>query len=231
MKLLSILLFQAAITAPPIGAIRDGSGRVAVVRGLPGNFVVAAEVSEPVLGYGNSGVDWAAKFESEWRTSGRRGVSVPAGPALFAFDRAGRASLAYFESAGTVVRLDSGVALALPGRIESIAVGDGGVVRAIENRDGVRYEVRIEPVGGRSEVAMNDVTGPAFLDAFGDSVFLAGDAAMIRHPNGVELRLELPSRVESMELMGDGLLHLRPGLALRYRAGGERLYRLPGRAQ
>ena len=230
MKLLSILLFQAAITAPPIGAIRDGSGRVAVVRGLPGNFVVASEASDPVLGYANSGVDWAAKFASEWRTSDRRG-EAPAGPALFAFNRAGRASLAYFESAASVVWIDSGVAVSLPGRIESIAVGDGGVVRAIENRNGARYEVRVEAAGGRSEIALSDVTGPASVDAFGELVFLTGDAVVIRHANGVEVRLELPSRVDAMEWMGDGLLHLRPGLALRYRAGGERLYRLPGRAQ
>ncbi|MDW8129954.1 MAG: hypothetical protein RMI94_05345 [Bryobacterales bacterium] len=116
MSRLAVLLMVAASwaqvepTPPRVGFLVDREGRLRAVTGVAGNFVLGEALMEGVLSAASSRTWVAAKLEREVVLLDSAGVLrarlvAPPGPALFAFDREGVPSLAYFAGERLLCRL------------------------------------------------------------------------------------------------------------------------------
>lgn len=218
-------LAQPAIEPPSMGAVRDGSGRLQTVMGVPGNFMLAGAGISGVISAAFSGSAGLVKTDTELVVVNARCEVVerseaPAGPALFAFDSTGAPALVYYS--GILRGLGPEPAsIALDGDVVSIASTGPHSAAAIVRRADQLWTARValDSATVENETLISGVSGPVFLLPGGDLLFTRDSDLVMRDQAGAERTLAAGFEVEMFESMG------KDWVAVRER-GGQRLYAL-----
>jgi len=214
-------LAQPAITPPALGTVRDSSGNLHAVIGVPGNFVLADTGISNVVSAAFSGSAGLVKTDSELLVLNAAGLianryAAPPGRTLFAFDPSGAPALVYYS--GTLFRFDNNELKPVnwSGEAVSIALASPQSAAAIVRRGHQLGNVRITLATGdiESETAVGRVSGPLLLLPNGGLLFTRDNNIVVRDSSGVE-RLVLASfEVGFFEPMG------RDWIAAREARGG-----------
>jgi hypothetical protein len=216
------VLAQPTITPPSVGIVRDFSGGLHAMVGVPGNFVALDDGAIPgVISAAFSGSAGLVKTEQELLVldSARHIVNrydAPAGRALFAFDSNGAPALAYY--AGALFRFDNAGLKSVNWRGPAVAIAlvSPESAMAIVQRHGRLRNVRITLATGdiENETATGHVSGPLLLLPDGDLLFTRENDIVLRDSSGVERLVPAAFEVAFFEPMG------RDWIAVREAAGG-----------
>ena len=215
---------QPAISPPDVGTIREPSGSLYTVTGIPGNFIVADAGISGVISAAFSGSAGLLKTDTELVIMNAKNEVIerrtaPAGPALFAFDSTGAPALAYYSGAlrglgpkPTGVELD--------GDVLSIAAAGPDAATAIVRRGEYLWSARIALDSANvEETLLAGVNLPVFLLAGGGVLFTRDSDLVLRDEAGAERTMNAPFAVQSFEFMGKDWIALRE-------SGGTRLFAL-----
>ena len=216
-------LAQPAIRPPDVGTIRDSSGSLYTVTGIPGNFIAAEAGISGIISAAFSGSAGLLKTDAELVVMNAKNEVIerwtaPAGPALFAFDLTGAPALAYYSGAlrglgpkPTHFNLD--------GDVLSVAAA-GPDAAAIVRRGDCLWSLRIALDSGTvGETLLPNISGPVFLLAGGGLLFTRESDIVLRGEGGAERTINAPFAVQAFESMGKDWIAIRE-------SGGDRLFAL-----
>ena len=226
------------LKSPLFGWIRD-AGQWRAIHGIAGNFLTEAPLRDGVVAGGFSGTAGAIKtdseiitFDGEGQTTGR--WAAPAGPGLFAFDRAGHPAWCYLSGPKQLVDLrksDAGARdlSATPGTVLAVGMA-GDTLRFLIVRDGALWLG--QDSSGDQLLPGLPASGPALLLNDGTVVVADGEALIIRSEDSGDQRLTLPAPAQELEQLGEQWIRVgqpdgAPPLALRLSREGASVYRLP----
>jgi len=239
------MLAQPSLTPPQIGFIQDSGNALRPVNGIAGNFVLGDSTVGNVEAVSFSGTFGILKAYSTLSVVDRQGQVVatqdaPAGPALFAFSRAGTPALVYLPEANVLLQWTDGVFQPVPldpqMNVVSIAAIEASQGAFILQRDDALWDVRIRLSTGEaiSQTALAGVTAPVMMMATGDLIYADTNGIVVRKADGSEKHIDaqLPPAF-GFRQMGDGWIQLRDlatqqQYAVRLTDGKERFYALPG---
>jgi hypothetical protein len=220
-------LAQPAITPPAMGIVRDSSGSLHTMLGVPGNFVALDDIGiSNAVSAAFSGSAGLVKTDSELLVLDAAGqianrYDAPPDRALLAFDRRGAPALVYYS--GTLLRFDNNELKPVNWTGDAISIGMVGPQSAVVvlRRGDQLWSVRITLATGdvESETAIVDAASPLFLLPDAGLLFTRDNNIVVRDSNGVERLAPAGFEVDFFEAMG------RDWIAVRETAGG-RLFAL-----
>lgn len=214
---------QSGIEVPAIGAIVDAGRTLRAVQGVAGNFWLGPAIGLEVLSAACSERMCLAKSDTKI-ISATGETDAPTGPAIFGLH--GNDAIVYFPESRVFAHWHNDA-------LETLDwVSDGEVLSVrlkeiVVRRNG---EVSITHSDGSLVDWIPDASGPVHLLAEG--VLFATENEIVLRQGSNEVRFELTG-AESITAMGAHYALVRAGnaiYALRFEAGHEALYQLPGSA-
>ncbi len=204
----ALALAQPLVTAPSLGAVRDSTGAVNAVVGIPGTFILSGAGVQNAVAAAFSGTAGLVKTDAEilvLDSTNQIAARYPAagGPAQFAFDSTGTPALAYYS--GRLLQFAGGQAQAVDwgGDVLSIAVTAPRTASAIVRRGERiwRSDISLADADPGKEVLLVGVRSPAMLLGNGDVLFARKGEIVLRDGNGVERVASAGFEVSSFESM------------------------------
>ena len=205
---------QWQATAPRAGCIRDGDGRLRPLWGIAGNFVPGEAIAEGVISAACRDGRAVVKLGRELLLVDERGVvsgrwQAPPGPALFAYDAAGRPALVYFPEERLLCRLLREGLQPLRSFDEEVAaiawLDPNRALRAVR-RDGAIELVEFVPEDPASDVLVERLPWDGPVLALDDGNLLVADRSrlLLGQADGSFRSYSMPDVVTALRPLGDG---------------------------
>jgi len=205
---------QWEAAAPRAGCMLDGDARLRPLWGIAGNFIAGEAFAEGVISAACRDGRAVVKLGRELLLVDERGVvsgrwQAPPGPALFAYDAAGRPALVYFPEERLLCRLLREGLQPLRSFDEEVAaiawLDPNRALRAVR-RHGAIELVEFVPEDPASDVVVQTLPWDGPVIALGHGNLLVADASRlwVRQADGSFRSYSMPDVVTALRPLGDG---------------------------
>lgn len=237
--LCALAVTAGAVETPSIGFARGSGGAVLRVSGVSGAFITDRTEQVGIVSAAFSDRMGLVKADSSIRVLDANGAvlseaDAPEGVALFGFDAAGTAGIAWCAGPLTVYRDGAWTSVpfdAAGAAVAAVAIKDTASVLVALRGDRLSV-MQIRAADGAVEAItdLGPIDGPMLLFSGGGTMFVRDGLLVYRTASGDERTVDAPADLVEFVNMGSGWIQARtssgPGLVLRMEPE-LRVYQLP----